>query len=450
MRKYLLVTLFAAACGKTTSLVDGPRGDGNGADAANTIDADAHGVVTVIVNDIVRPSLRVVSGQPVAFIEPDGTVEPIQMSGSDGKASYSVLAGASVVTAYGLGTSNMQVEMVRGVKPGDTITIGPAPGAATSGSFTVNITPIFLSQSYDIYGPCGSTNVPDPGSGATTAAGALTMYDDCMQANMDLVAVLNNNDGIPDSYVEQANVAYTNGGSATMPSTWIPLQQNTTNYTNMPAGINAASFELHVPDINGYPASRYNFASGGSTIMNTSSPVAQHALEIEQIAGDNGTQTIYQQIAGTPAQYDVDWSTVTLLPWIAVPTLDVTTGKVTTTVTGTGGGDVFNAQVEFNRPNASQGVDFVAWDIWTESAGDVTLPVLPDPMTAVNVLSTDSPDFATAALFDADAVTSYDQIRGDLWSAFQAYYAGRGTTGALRVSDSNTVGASLRGVHPHF
>ena len=51
--------------------------------------------------------------------------------------------------------------------------------------------------------------------------------------------------------------------------------------------------------------------------------------------------------------------------------------------------------------------------------------------------ATDLTNFTSAALLESNLVTSYDQIRGDLWGGFDAYLQGRGVPGRLRISRSS-------------
>jgi hypothetical protein len=198
-----------------------------------------------------------------------------------------------------------------------------------------------------------------------------------------------------------------------------------------------------VPDTNGYYQNNNGLAEAGALTLNLDVPVAHAALMSASYDGPAGArQSSYEQVDGTKATFAVDLGAA-LLPWLDVPALDPATAKLTVPMTGTGAADLMSAYVVFWRPDPNGGgsgssalPNYYRWTLWSPTAGDLTLPTLPADVAANNPAAGDTVDQTSASLYEASAVTSYDQLRAHLYSAFEAYYQGRGTTGSLRVSVS--------------
>lgn len=450
----LCLTIAVSACGKKTSLTDAPRGDGNGADSANQIDADVKGIVTVLVLDNGGNGTPVV-GQTVVFVEPNGTVEAEVPTDANGRAMGKVLPGASVTTVYVVDATDSAIKTVLGVKPGDTITIGAKKNGDPAGTFTVSAAEVPGSLSYDFYGPCGLQSVNDPGSGSPTVSATLTMNTSCNLATMDLVAVKINGSGIADAWLEKPGVAFTDG-STSLGSNWQPFQQITYSLTDIPAEVGGVIFRDFVPDFEGFENTDYNSNGGGTASGGTFVPAGATAMIETDFSNANagGEQFVYDQVTGAPTTYSLDVG-ATLLPWIGVVSFDSSTAKLTVPVSGTAGGDAFEVDVQYYRPDPGGGTgstalnDFYDWEVWSATAEDITLPTLPTDLAVNNPLSTDTINGAGGVLYESDQVTSYDQIRGNLWGGFDAALAGRGTPGRLRLSYSSSGALALRGAHHH-
>ncbi len=436
----LSLALLLAACGKTTSLTDAPTGDGNGVDAASLIDADAHGPVTVTVY-ATDGTMTPVKDVPVVFVEPNGTIEATVPTDVNGVARANVLPGASVTAAYPTDANNHhQLETVLGVKPGDAIAIGPLgspPHTNPTGNYNANVHDYPGSTQYTLYGPCDSVTQAAAGSGALTVMG-LNIYDDCKQSTMDLLVVANDGSGDTAS-VEQNGVTYGSDGTTDMGSGWQPMQTVTATYTNVPiSDVVSLGFYDRAPDYNGYGRSSYVATTTATTTTSVPVPGTAHALIETQLYPDTqGRQQVFETVDGTATTYDLDVSTQ-LLQWLGVPTLDAANGKITVTLTGTSTltPDVYDTLVDYDRVIATVPHSF-EWEVFTATPGDVTLPPLPSSLADDVPLATDNVSYTQGTIFDADAVTSYDQIRGELFHGFDAYQQGRGATGRLRISENN-------------
>ena len=444
-----------AACGKTTNLTDAPAGDANNADAGNTIDADAHGAVTVTVmnpDGVSGP----MAGVKVAFIEPNGDLAGEPMTDVNGKASASVLPGASVTAVYVLSPTSHQIESITGVKPGDDLVIGTQhPDTTAAGTFTVNVIAVVGTLQYDVYGPCGSGTYvvpaalrgPRPLGVVATVPVTLTMTADCVQSTMDLVATRMDTTSTVVDYVELPNVAFTDGGMTTQVDPWTALATMTANYTNVPADINFVYPTERVPDSFGSGYFGYIAPASGVAMSTWGMPLAKTAYFSTLITATDhtGTQDVYAIADGTKTSYGFDVG-LTLLPWLDTPTIDLATAKITTPNAGGGGsGDAFVVNYRFERPDPSSGGsgsgainDVYTWRVWSPTVGDVTLPKLPTDLADNNPTATDTDDGGDARLFDLDLATGYDAVRAHLDSGYDAYLAsGRGALGTLRTSWSS-------------
>jgi hypothetical protein len=447
MRRSLILVLALAACGKVSTLTDAPVGSGSGADAMTggpdappAIDADLHGPITVIVNDTNAPATPL-AGVPVVFVNPDGSVVAEPLTDANGKATATVLPGASVTAVYGGGTLSVQLETVRAVAPGDTIVIGPLSGAGgnPSGTFTATVPDYAGSVFYDVYGPCGSNTANAVGSGAPTPV-TLSMQDNCQQTTMDLVAIAKNSDKTPDAWVEAKNVAYTDGGNATMGSGWQPFQTLSLSFSNVAASSTSSIYIMNMaPDANGYQVATYGSTGTEPQTATLQVPGTATALVETDFTHNSGggQQQMYDVVDGTKTTYAVDLSTA-LLPYINFPTLDPASGAVT--VPGaTTAGDILDVNVQFSRVINTQSTNFY-WEIWTPPTGSFTLPAMPADLATDYPATGDGVGQGTASLYAADAITDWAQVRGHLFGALDAYYLGRTGLGRFIWSYPTGVG----------
>jgi hypothetical protein len=450
MRAQLMVLVVAvSACGKVHNLTDAGNGSGSGADSSTQIDApgpdaDPHGPITVLVNQQSGPATPQ-PGVPVVFVNPGGTIVAEMPTGSDGKATATVLPGATVTAVYDAGTANVRLETVRDVAPGDTIVIGPTSAGGSgggSGTFTVNVADdpaggLF----YEVFGPCGSSTGTSPGSGAPTPV-SLFMSDGCKLDTMDLIAIARNSDKTAIGWQEKKGVPYVTSGSTDMNGAWQPLQSVTASYTNPPATLGQINVTESVPDMNGLQASGYAAGTDTRTITFNNMPTPSTVFFETNFYNtqQGGQQQMYEVADGTKTTYSVDLATA-LLPWVPFPTFDPGTATITASA---GGGDVLNVQVQFSRTINSALVTFT-WDVWSPPADSITLPPMPTDLAQCTPVAGDSVNNASTNLYGADAITSWAQIRGQLFGAFDAYYAGRSTIANGRFVWSYPTGLGFTG-----
>jgi hypothetical protein len=445
MSRLLPFVIALTACGKVNTLSDAPQGDGNGADSstgidANTIDADPHGSITVIVNDPSPPTTPL-AGVPVVFVDPAGAIIAEVATDANGKASAVILPGSTVTAVYNAGTTNVQLETVLAVAPGDTITIGPQyqGQGSGSGSFTVDVPDYPGSQSYDVYGPCGSSNGAAAGSGALSPV-VLGFSDNCTESKMDLVAIALNSDHNPDAWLENANVAYTDGGSATLTGTWQPFMQWTATFTNM-TGVSLVYVNDMVPDANGYQRSGY--AQPTLTLDVPGAATALVETDFTHQSG-GGQEQMYEVVDGHKATYDVDVQAA-LLPFIGYPTLDLSSATISIPFEpGGNDGDVLQVQAGFSRV-VNDVTHSYSWEIWSPPTASITLPPMPSDLADTEPTANDSTGNGYATLYGADAITDWSQVRGTLFSAWDAYFAGRSTIAAGRLVESFPTGVGFTG-----
>lgn len=436
-----------AACGKDHPLVDAGVLDANRTDASTGPDADPHGVVTVTVLSS-DGSGTPASGVKVAFVEPDGELAAEATTGADGKASASVLPGASVTAVYALAPTDHQIETILGVKPGDDLTIGSAKDSTAAGTFTVNLIDTGGTTSYAVYGPCGAGTFTVPqaftSNATATVPVALTFQRYCAQTTMDLVAVRYDVDFVAADYVELKDVAFTDGGTVDQTAAWTPMPLLAATYSDIPADVIAVSFDDRVPDLLGFGYGALLTPDAGAAAVNAPVPPAAHALVTSTIESNahGGSQQIFDGIDGTKTSYALDVG-ASLLPWVDAPVLDPATATITTATSGTGTGDAFRVEVSFDRPDPNGGgsgsgtpTDFYDWTVWSASPGTITLPTLPADLADNDPKAGDSLGSSAASVFDLAAATGYDAVRAHLDGGLDAYLATRGAIGTLRVSTS--------------
>jgi len=447
-RLFVGLALLAAACGKNTSLTDGPLGiDASTADAATANpDADPHGAVTVTLlsrDGIASP----VVGAKVVFTDGDGTRE--KTTGDDGKATATVLPGATVTAVSAYQDTTRYVDSIGGVKPGDDLVIGGGAETPAIGTFTVDVGTLQTSELMTIYGPCGSGSAQGPqpalaGAGAGSGGQTITlsMFASCKQDTMDLVAV-DERDGTIQGYAVQKGVAYSDGGSVSLTAQFAPIDSLDAPISNVPAEVTSVAINAYYPNANGY--STYNSLAPTDGKIGFALPITAASgglVTTSSYDGANRVQSSYEQVAPGTTQYAVDLG-ARLLAWVDAPSVDAAAGKVAVKLTGTATGDLEHVRFLFRR----NGVTY-NWELWRAAAGDLALPTLPTDVTDHAPTADDLIEQPYAGLIDLPATVTYDQIRGRLGSAFDPYYSATAALpGVLRISASPYIGGGEK-IHP--
>jgi hypothetical protein len=423
--------LTVGACGKVQTLVDGS----NSIDSA-TVDANAHGIVKVTVLDP-QGTGAPAAGIPVVFVNPSGELVARMSTDTNGHAQADVLQGANVTAVWQPNPGDYQLQTVFEVKPGDDITLGQVNQSSTdAGKFTVNFTPTGgVGDYFYVYGPCGSSQ-------GVNGTATLYMMTNCQQPVMDLTVYAYNSLGTSLGYVEKANVAFVNGGSATMPSTWQSFINFSAQYSNITTRVTSINMNRYAPDSQQYSSGDGNTVSGTTLSLTTTGPATATAQIESRMSDANGSQQqIRQKINGNATTYGLDVGGK-LLGWLSAPILHVDTGvlEIPVDTAGTSGDapDVFIAQTRFSHPTIDAGTATnVLWIVFAPRPGNITLPKMPVEVGPVNPQAGDTTsNFDLAAMADSDAIDGYDAIRNNLYAAFNGAFDDRAPATTVRISNS--------------
>lgn len=369
-------------------------------------------MVTVKVYDP-NSTGAVVVGVPVVFNEADDTLVGHPVTDSNGVASADVHMNATatvVITTQG----STQMQTITGLMPGDNIILGPTNGTPTSaGTFNVSFPANYPGAvSYDVYGPCGSTN------GATSPI-VLTMQSDCKLDTMEIMVVAKDMAGSPMASLTKTGVPFVANGTTALSGSYTPMSQFTASYTDINAVITGVSMNRAVPDSPyGYSTGQNGAPTNGTISLVTTGPAGSKAQVSSQFSKPGCSQNIQQMIPGNGLTYGMD-AGMTLLPWVNMPTLDVATAKmtVTTDTTGTSSDapDLVFAQVAYSRTVGTTTTSF-AWLVFAATAADVRLPTLPMEVGDVMPKATDTSQGGFAAMVEADTLNGYSDVRSDIYS----------------------------------
>jgi hypothetical protein len=421
MRTSILLVLLAA-CGKVSSLVDGSSPDGNS--------ADANVNVTVTVLD--PQSGAPVSGVPVVFTDTSGATLGHPTTATSGKVTLAMPGGGTITAVLPNGATEFDMQTVLGVKPGDAITLNIPPQDQSTTTYTVAFSAYGPATQYYVYGPCG-------GQQTTSTSTTLTIYAYCQIPAMDIIAVAYDANFNPLAYVERSAIAYSAGGSTTLPTSWQGLAGFTATATNLPTEVTSANVARYWPDEYGYGTSAAATITSTTGSASLSGPTSLMAVVETSVRSSTGLlQRLRQRNPGTSTAYNLDVGN-NLLAWVDRPTLDVTTGKITTAVTGTSHGapDLFAVFVSYGRSVGGVNTTY-AWTVYAPDTMDITLPTLPPEVGDVGPKTGDSPSiYSNAALVDYDSVQGYDVARQNPTATLQEYFSdnGRGPSTA-RYSQS--------------
>jgi hypothetical protein len=426
---YLLLCVGCGSVKDVGHLPDAPPA----ADAG--IDAVTRGTVRVTVLD---PS---VSGAPavganVVFLDPDGSLVKRVATDTAGKAEADVLPGASVTSVIFV---NMQYRLltVLGAKPGDDLVLGvKSADSSTAGTFTVTYPPLNGATSYGISTPCGTTFFPAPATGAAPGPAQLTLSNSCKLDTMEIVVVPQGANGALNS-IAKPGVAFMSGGSTTIMGNYQGLRTLTGSYTNINPIITGLSMSRGIPDGFGFVDTQSMTPTGTTLALSSTGPQASTGQILTIVGTATGSvQRVRQSISGTAASYGLDLG-ATLLPWLGSPTFDAANGKlvVPTDTTGTSAArpDLFKIVASYARTDNNVTTGF-SWTLFGPEATDIVLPVLPPELGNLGPTAADTVTVTSAQMFDADSVTSYDQIRADVNNAFTLHTGSRSPAATVRTS----------------
>jgi hypothetical protein len=310
-----IIFATAAGCGGGKTFVDAGRGDANTIDGGVTIDATPVGDVTVTTYSrcCTDPAGTPVADIQVVSIQPDGSAGPSGTTDASGKVTLSgVLQGASITAIYPTGDGYHLVTTL-GVRPGDDLVYGEqyiadlSPG--TGGSLTLDLPAYAGAAHYYVFTPCGSFTF--------TAAGTLTVPENCTIATGDLILFAYDASYNTIATGVLKDVPFTDGASVTL-AAWTPATAAfAATLTGLPADVNnVAIYAAAVYGDRDFYSSTYPTPDAGSASAMMSVPADSDRLaswaEVHRMA-QVGRHEVYQGLAG-------DATSISLadpqLPWL--------------------------------------------------------------------------------------------------------------------------------------
>jgi hypothetical protein len=427
--RLLLTVVLCAGCGSVKP--------GQLPDAAPTIDATTRGTVHVTVLDPSGTGAAAV-GANVVFIDPDGTLVKKASTDSAGKADADVLPGASV-TAIVLFNTQVRLQTVLAVKPGDDLVVGTkSADSSSAGNFTISYPAFAGATSYWVTTPCVSTTFTAPATGATPAPATIEFANSCKLDTMEIVVVAQNASG-PLNSIAKSGVKSTSGGSTTITGSYQGLRNFTASYTNIDPSITNLDMTRWIPDaFAGYFNNQTIAPTSATQVFSVTGPIGAGGAVVTQVNNKSlsGAQVVRQTISGNAATYGLDVG-ATLLPWVKLPSFDAATNKVLVPLdmTGTSAAkpDLFRISLGYRRVDNNVTHQY-GWTIFGPEAADIVLPVLPADLGGIGPTASDNVGITAVGMLEADTITSYDAIRNDVNAAFDQYTSDRPPAAAVRMS----------------
>ncbi|MCE9580007.1 MAG: hypothetical protein K8W52_43225 [Deltaproteobacteria bacterium] len=434
----LTAALPLAACGSVSSFPDAAGGiDGATNDASP--DAVVAGVVKVTVID--PNGGAPVVGAQVVFLQPDGSVASRVATDGVGKAQGEVLPGGSVVSVL-IGPNSYSMEQIRAVKPGDDLEMNyfqPYSDNTQLGTFGATWSAYSGATQYGLFGPCGSTN----SNASNPLSATLTIYQNCKQNSMDLIAVAYDANFNPLAYLEKPNVPFSPNGATALGNGWQTMKTFNGNFTNLPADVTNVRLTHYAPDGRGWSIQGSATPTGGTESIAVQTVTAATAVVRSEFNNaSNSRQQVQAGIAGNSLNYSLDVGGA-LMKWIDIPTYTGDTGALAVTLSGSSTvvPDGAYVRLGYSRPAAFSAVPGVItnqydWVILGPEAGPLTLPTLPPEVGDVGPKLGDSVGFSPfVAILEADSLDGYDDFRAGLGN-LDALFGEHVTTGTARFSTS--------------
>jgi hypothetical protein len=371
---------------------DGATADGGAGDAAVPDDGaaadagqdDAGGPLPVSI----RVNAQNGSGSPdpgaiAVFTDADGTVVFDGLVDANGEATAVLEPGGEVtVIRLSAGGTNRNAFLmtITDVQPGDELLFGPLPYAGTGpqvGTMATTYTPYPNASPHVFYTACDAQTAP-----ATTAAGpALSFYEDCQPAELDLLLVATLPTSVP-RFVAMHDVDLQLGATIAVPNSYSVMNSFTVNFTNVPAEVTriSANRATILGRQNTYTSSA-NIPEAGAGVVSLAMSYPPGIGDQAQIlanvyrSGTVGFQVLEQQTNQIAASAGFDLS-AGALPWFtSEPFFDGS--AVAWTETGTGTTDIRFVELGGSWPEDGN-TRSVYWMIATPPGGSaVTLPYLP-------------------------------------------------------------------------
>ncbi len=377
MRPVGLLALSAVAC-------HGGHSAGGASDASAMIDATLqHGVVTV---HVIGLDGSVGAGIPIVFIDDEQT--QVVNTDSSGQASATVLAGASVTSVIANATAGCKLWSVLATTPGDVITLDETETApSTVGMFTVSFPA--SEEPVEVTSPCGHSAGGDPA--------IVLVPSNCEHDPTEIL--MNGVDGYAD-----VMVPFVANGSVTMPTQLTPDVMVDISYSNIPSDVISLGFNW---DTGGSENGNYQQPMADTLALHTTTPVGA-TLDVATTAvnEERATQLIDQPMPTTTTSATLDLGS-NLLAWLQTPTIDLTTGVITTPTLSDGttpdDPDLFALLVDYTGGP----FEFVEWILYAPGPDNVKLPTIPASVADLTPAPDSSGIVNTAELFEADDVAGY-------------------------------------------
>ncbi|HTJ45377.1 MAG TPA: hypothetical protein VL463_24900 [Kofleriaceae bacterium] len=368
MRKQqsLALALFIAACGSNPpTQPDAPPGANDNA--------------AIVINGKDGPMKDV----HVVWVNPDGKVAAETKTGADGRASATIVEGASVTAEVdGLTT-------VLALVPGEHVTIAPTEDAdpgKDKGALAVKLSPEAGATQYTLVASCSQAK------GATTSID-LPIHGDCSGAGL-LLAIASDANGML-AYALDEGVDLEKG-DYTLTGKW----KDADHLAASLAGIDAAKEGAITLSL----ATEVGFVTDAKTIANTAATADASlagafgvrnglALSVADAAGAHSQLLLAPVDKGqTKASFDLSKD---LLAWITGVTYDAKTRTATVATTAGDQGTLLAVDLAYGQK---------AWHVFGPSNGKVTLPTLPASFDALAPAAADTVT-AKAALIDVEGDT---------------------------------------------
>jgi hypothetical protein len=416
MRKAVLLVVLVA-CGDDgvrhtpdATPHDGPATPDSAVDAAptpvsitTTVGGQAAGGIHVYFQNadssVVLATVTDASGNASAVMQPGGYVTAI-----------------SPYTPPSVANSNEQLSTFVGVKPGDHLVLAlPGTNNVTMVDVTAPVDQNASASLYDVYTPCGSTELSNPGSGASPTG---TLYLSDCGATTDFLVVALDSSGNALDFVFTQNVAIAAQQTVDLTAgTYTAATTRTASYNNAPNA--SLSYSDTLLDVASPMYSRGGFI--GAAAVGTSYPMP---------AFTGANDLMVTQFTGTQDyEYFVDWGPYTatfstdlgprLLPdFQSSPTFDPATHTLSFTEAATGATpDFAYGSVSAFRTDTA-GTHSWTWRIAAPHATSLVYPHLPTDVYDYNITASDQPGNYDAMIGKVPG--GYDAVRPYLLSQYFA------------------------------
>lgn len=226
----------------------------------------------------------------VVFQDPDGALVAEGAVDAAGSFEAVVPAGSTVSAIRTLSETATQrkilIESVRGVQPGDDLTIGfkAAPGGRRGGqtAMTVSFTPV-ADSTHEFYTPCGAMF-------NTVSPVTLPFFDSCHGDAFDVLVVVRKPTGETPKFVFIPSVAHRSGATFSVPAATQLMSDYTVTALNTPVEVKTMS------------ARRFTLLESAAV-----------AIEISQVLGDppagtNAMTVPFAPNAGVQSLVSIDFT----------------------------------------------------------------------------------------------------------------------------------------------